>query len=126
MGLLRVLFIWWRNATAGTYLVTWLHGVAVGRDGFGNRYYRSRDGARRWVIYNGTVDASRVPAGWHGWLHHTCDAPPEDASMKSWQKDHLPNLSGTAGAYYPPGSLERGGVRPPARGDYQPWSPPDA
>ncbi len=24
---------------------------------------------RRWVIYNGANDASRVPAEWHGWLH---------------------------------------------------------
>ena len=27
------------------------------------------------------------------------------------------------GMYYPPGSLARAGVRPPATGDYEPWSP---
>ena len=28
---------------------------------------------KRWVIYNGVVEASRVPADWHGWLHYTND-----------------------------------------------------
>ena len=55
------LFVWWRNATPGTLLSTWLHGNRVGADKFGNRYYQSKDAKRRWVIYAGTVDASRVP-----------------------------------------------------------------
>jgi NADH:ubiquinone oxidoreductase subunit len=124
MGLLRALFIWWRNATPGTILHTWLRGVPVGTDEVGNRYYRTKDGKRRWVLYNGTVEASRVPAEWHGWLHHTFKDPPSGpAKLKPWEKDHLPNLSGTKGAYYPPGSLARGGVRAPATGDYEPWRP---
>jgi NADH:ubiquinone oxidoreductase subunit len=124
MGLLRMLFVWWRNATPGTLLTTWFSGKPVGTDQFGNRYYRNKDGKRRWVLYNGTVEASRVPPDWHGWLHHTFKEPPgEPAKAKPWEKEHLPNLSGTDGAYYPPGSLARGGVRPPATGDYEPWSP---
>ena len=76
------------------------------------------------LLYNGTVEASRVPAEWHGWLHHTFKDPPGGSAMvKPWEKDHLPNMSGTKGAYYPPGSLARGGVREPATGDYEPWRP---
>jgi len=124
MGLLRMIFCWWRDATPGTLLDTWFRGVLVGKDEYGNRYYRSKDGKRRWVIYNGTVEASRVPADWHGWLHHTFKEPPDGhAKVKAWEKDHMPNMSGTKGAYYPPGSLARGGVRAPATGDYEPWRP---
>ncbi len=124
MGLLRMLFVWWHNATPGTLLTTWLRGVSVGTDAFGNRYYRTKDGKRRWVLYRGTVEGSRVPPEWNGWLHHTFKDPPsEPAEPRSWEKDHLPNLSGTEGAYHPEGSLARGGVRPPATGDYESWSP---
>jgi len=124
MGLIKWLFAWWHNATPGTLLTTWLRGKPVGTDAFGNRYYQTKDSKRRWVIYKGTVDGSRVPAEWHGWLHHTFKEPPAPpAKPRSWEKDHLPNLSGTEGAYHPAGSLARGGVRPPATGDYEPWSP---
>ena len=120
----------------GTWLYTWLKGELVGTDQFGNRYYHEkvrralkRGGGResrerRWVLYNGEAEASRVPPEWHGWLHHTVDVAPSGAGKKhSWQKEHLPNLSGTALAYRPPGSVLRGGHRAPAAGDYEPWTP---
>src|SRR5262249_17007120 len=77
-------FTWWNGATFGTLLWTSLYGEPVGEDEFGNRYYRTRGGKidptlgyeRRWVIYNGTAEASIVPPSWHGWLHHTVDTPP--------------------------------------------------
>src|SRR3546814_3286782 len=61
---------------------------------------------RRWVIYNGPAEASRVPPEWHGWLHRTTDVLPEDAPIqpKSWEKPHVPNMTGTALAYAPKGS----------------------
>jgi NADH:ubiquinone oxidoreductase subunit len=130
MTFLKMLFVWWHHATLGTLLYTALHGVPVGADSFGNRYYQSKDGKRRWVLYNGTVEGSRVPAEWHLWMRHTIDAVPQvdltksgDLTKKSWQKDYLPNLSGTEAAYHPAGSLARGGVRAPATGDYEAWSP---
>ncbi len=67
--------------TIGTRLFTLFHGRSVGRDSAGNRYYRSRGDTRwegrerRWVVYKGPVDASRVPPEWHAWLHHD-DRPP--------------------------------------------------
>lgn len=125
MAFFQMLFVWWRNATPGTLLSTWFRGTSVGSDKFGNRYYQSKDGKRRWVIYAGTVEASRVPADWHGWLHHTFKEPPtiSPPKTKTWEKDHAPNMTGTPGAYRPPGSLARGGVRSPASGDYQAWQP---
>lgn len=118
-------------ANIGTRLFTWLHGNQVGKDEFGNRYFMARkasaDGIKkRWVIYNGEPEASKIPAHWHGWMHYTTDKLPTEGEQKRhiWQKPHQPNLTGTAGRYLPPGHLARGGDRSPsASGDYIPWNP---
>ncbi len=121
----------------GTRLFTWLRGELVGIDQFGNRYYRERrrralkrgggweSRERRWVMYNGEPEASRVPPEWHGWLHHTFAEVPQDAGRKQypWQKEHVPNLTGTPDAYRPSGSLLRGGHRARAAADYEAWTP---
>lgn len=121
----KSIFIWWQNATVGTMLMTMIRGRKVGRDGDGNTYYQTKDGKRRWVIYNGTVEASRVPPEWHLWLHKTVNEPPTVKPLKTqpWEKPYKPNLSGTKGAYYPPGSLRKGAKRPKATGDYEAWKP---
>ena len=123
------------GVSIGTRLYTWLRGEPVGRDGTGNRYYREKGGGRvhreslrrerRWVVYQGEVEASRVPPEWHAWLHHTTqDVPPAGGPPKQpWQKDHLPNLTGTGAAYRPPGHTLEGGRRDKATGDYEPWKP---
>lgn len=117
-------------ATFGTRLKTWLSGKLVGEDQFGNRYYRGRGRAgyrreRRWVIYNGPDEASRVPPMWHGWLHYVSDDVPDaHAPRHIWQQPHEPNKTGTAEAYRPPGSVLTPGDRAPATADYKPWSPP--
>ena len=118
---------WWNGRTVGTWLYTALHGVPVGEDESGNAYYRSRKGDRRWVIYNGESEASRVPPDWHGWLHHTFPEPPTAAPLaaKPWERPHEENLTGSAAAYRPPGSLHGAARRPPATGDYEAWSPPE-
>jgi NADH:ubiquinone oxidoreductase subunit len=125
MALLRLVFTWWRGATFGTYVMTWLSGRFVGADEFGNRFFENRSGSRRWVIYNGTVEASRVSPDWHGWLHYTFGEPPTVAPFKTkaWEQQHMPNMTGTQGAQRPPGSLAAKGERPPATGDYQAWKP---
>ncbi|NJR13788.1 MAG: hypothetical protein HC779_05890 [Phyllobacteriaceae bacterium] len=83
------------------------------------------DAPRRWVIYNGSNDASRVPPEWHGWLHRTVVEPPTVVApqVKPWQKPHLPNLTGSAQAYRPPGHTLKGGHRAKGTGDYEPWVP---
>jgi len=113
------------GATVGTRLMTWWKGELVGEDRFGNRYYREKGGGRRrWVIYNGIPEASKVPPEWHAWLHRTVDAPPDaNAPAPVWLQEHLPNLTGTDAAYLPPGSLQHGGKRAHATGDYEPWRP---
>ena len=71
---LQLFFTWWNGATFGTLLWTRRYGELVGEDETGNRYYRTKDGAvdaslgfeRRWVIYNGDAEASRIPPSWHG------------------------------------------------------------
>ena len=123
--------------TLGTRILTWLRGELVGTDDFGNRYYREkgarplpRGGGRasrekRWVVYQGAPEASKVPPEWHGWLHHTIDAVPRPQARARypWEKEHQPNMTGTPFAYHPQGSVLRGGVRAPATGDYEPWAP---
>ena len=124
MGILSKIFTWWDGATIGTLLYSARKGKKVGEDSLGNRYFASKDGARRWVIYHGSNDASRVPPEWHGWLHNTHDDLPESLPpVRSWQIEPTPNLTGTAAAYRPAGSLERGGKRASASGDYQAWTP---
>ena len=116
--------------TLGTIFSTLFRGHCVGVDEFGNRYYhdtsRRRYGReRRWVVYKGPDDASRVPAEWHAWLHHTSDAPlTENAALaREWQKGHVPNPTGTVKAHLPRGHDLRGGARPHGTGDYEAWTP---
>lgn len=122
-------FTWWNGATLNTRFHTWRKGRRVGEDEFGNVYYQggydSEGRMRRWVIYNGVSEASMVPAGWHGWLHHRVDTPPveEDYTPREWQRPHVPNLTGTPGAYRPRGSALTHEERPRVTGDYDAWTP---
>tara|TARA_R110002124_G_scaffold95868_3_gene240163 strand:- start:200 stop:595 length:396 start_codon:yes stop_codon:yes gene_type:complete len=131
MGLFSEVFIWWQGQTMGTRFFTWKYGKLVGKDEQGNRYFEASKGQklggypRRWVLYNGYAEGSRVPPEWHGWLHNTVPTPPtdEDYTAKSWQKPHRPNGTGTIHAYRPQGSIAGGGARPKATGDYEAWKP---
>lgn len=115
-----------RLSQFGTLLFTRLRGQEAGRDAFGNVYFRERStpaGARqrRWVLYRGEPDPSKVPPEWHIWLHHTADAPLPPDTRHAWQKPHIANMTGTPDAWLPP-SLT-GERRPKASGDYQAWQP---
>jgi NADH:ubiquinone oxidoreductase subunit len=134
MGILSKIFTWWDGATIGTALFSALKGEHVGTDAQGNEYYRAKPKPaqatsagreRRWVIYNGANDASRVPPEWHGWLHPSYDELPEShlPPAKIWEADYTPNATGTLSAYRPQGALERGGRRAAATGDYEAWTP---
>ncbi len=126
------IFAWWRGNTWGTRLWTSLHGVYVGSDEQGNRYFRSKKptgpngGERRMVIYaGGYAEASAIPPGWYGWMHYRTDTPPVagDYVPHAWEKPHLRNYTGSALAYHPDGSLLNKGERPRVTGDYDAWSP---
>jgi len=131
MSILSEIFSWWGGNTWSNRLYTSWRGKLVGTDAGGNRYYVQRKGIgplgvpRRWVIYRNLAEASQIPPDWHGWLHHTFKEPPttEPFKEKAWEKDHVPNLTGTPEAYRPDGSLLKSGERPRATGDYQAWKP---
>ncbi len=131
MLFLKQLFTWWNGQTLNTRFYTWRNGEHVGTDQSGNRYYRAKSALprsiaeRRWVIYNGYSEASAVPPGWHGWMHHRDDQPPQDGDYQAreWETPHQANQTGTANAYRPPGSIVSG-ARPAARAaDYSAWKP---
>ena len=116
--------------TIGTRLATLLSGKLVGKDEFGNRYYQSRRGQRdkggkRWVLYRGMAEASKVSPDWYCWLHYTSDQLPSahESHRHSWQLPYLPNLTGTAYAWRPKGHILKMGQRDKATGDYEAWSP---
>jgi NADH:ubiquinone oxidoreductase subunit len=117
------MFGWWEGASIGTALWTARNGIEVGRDVAGNVYYRNADDSRRWVIYTGDNDASRVEAEWYGWLHHTFPKPPTEDPIphKAWEKPHQHNMTGSEGAFLRPGSIRRADTEP--RSDYEAWTP---
>jgi NADH:ubiquinone oxidoreductase subunit len=125
MKWLLLVFTWWNRETIGTRFATWRFGQRVGEDERGNVYYQTADGKRRWVIYNGYAEASAIPPGWHGWMHHRTDVAPSQENYKArdWQKPHIENLTGTRDAYRPKGSLLNQTKRPRVTGDYDAWQP---
>lgn len=122
-------FTWWNGQTLGTRFFTWRSGKKVGTDEFGNTYYeggKDSDGRpKRWVIYNGYAEASAIPPGWHGWMHHRTDVAPsaENYVAHEWEKSHQANLTGSAAAYRPRGSVLTNEERPRVTGDYDAWTP---
>ena len=126
MGVLSKIFTWWDGATIGTALWTRRFGNEVGRDDFGNLYYADKkQGGRRWVIYAGANDGSRVPPAWQAWLRGTIDDLPSKAlpPVRKFQQAPTPNLTGTMKAFRPDGALGSGRLRPASTGDYEPWIP---
>jgi NADH:ubiquinone oxidoreductase subunit len=133
VSVLKTIFTWWNGATTGIHFTVARRGRFIGQDENGNRYFEARDDRdsydrgrkRRWVIYKGYADASKVTPDWHGWLHYTFDEPPttEPFVVKAWEKAHQPNLTGTVHAYKPQGAIARGGERQRASGDYEAWKP---
>ena len=105
INFLKQIFTWWYRQTLGTFIYTFFVGKFVGFDEFGNKYYSNSKG-KRWVIYKNNVEASKIPAEWHLWIHFlTKNIPSDNPNKFSWQKKHEENLTGTKKAYKPAGSL---------------------
>lgn len=125
------LFAWWTGHTIGTRFTLWkAKAERVGEDELGNIYWRAPElyagqGERRWVTFKGEAEGSKVPPGWHAWMCHRTDVPPSEEAYtaRDWQKPHRPNMTGTAQAYRPSGSILATGERPKATGDYEAWKP---
>lgn len=76
----------------------------VGRDSFGNTYYEWPSKlyyrkTRRFVLYKGPIEASNIPPLWNAWLHGMNKDLPQEEKPLSWQRKHLPNLTGTIFAH---------------------------
>lgn len=103
-------------------ILTKLTSKYIAADEFGNQYYESRlrtntlGKKARYVLYKGRVEASKVPPLWHAWLHYLSNEIPNImVSRYKWQKNFIPNLTGTKFAYMPDhGKLSN---------EYNAWSP---
>ncbi|MBM5782793.1 MAG: NADH:ubiquinone oxidoreductase subunit NDUFA12 [Pelagibacterales bacterium] len=102
-----------------------LSSVKIGQDEFGNQYFQGKKDKKRFVIYNGIAEPSKIPANWHGWMHYTTNKAPinMNTNRQAWQKSHFPNLTGTSNAYTPKGHLNNGGIRSKVSSDYEAWNP---
>ena len=114
----------------GTKLYTWIYGKFVAQDEYYNKYYCNSNkfddlASKRWVIFYGEVEASKIPPHWHAWLHKTIDVPPLSYSHKyKWQKNHKQNLTGTDKAYYPESHPLSNFHKPDAiKREYESWKP---
>ena len=99
------------------WIKTKFRGRFVGADEFGNLYYECNSDSRafgrkdRWVVYNGEIEASKVPSLWFNWLHYQTNKIPTKYKRMSWEKLHQRNITGT-----PAASASTLDVRPPSRG----------
>ena len=97
-----MIFTWWNKRTFGTFLKTLFTGTLVGKDEYGNKYYKNK-ADERWVLYSSDIEATKITSDWYLWMHHTTDKIPSDNEKKkySWQKKHVENRTGTKDSYKP-------------------------
>ena len=100
---IKEILTWWNRQTFGTRLQTIFSGKFVGEDEYGNKYYENKKRKKRWVIYNGEIEATKIPIEWYSWIHFTHNKIENNHELKkyNWQKPHQENLTGTDSAYYP-------------------------
>lgn len=108
-------------------LFTWLKGHLVGKDEMGNLYYEEKNNSsnlrkRRWVMFKGHAEGSKISAAWHGWIHYVNDVIPVEGDKKLfWQKAHQPNTTGTSKVYRPQDYLST--KQSTKNHGYEPWKP---
>ena len=94
LTIFKQIFVWWNQQTLGTRLYTFFYGKIVGTDQLGNKYYENKKKNKRWVIYGGEIDASKISNEWYSWMHYTKNKIENLHQLKryDWQKEHLPNV----------------------------------
>jgi len=113
----------------GTIIYTWIYGNFVGSDEYGNKYYCNskkfnNPDSKRWIMFKGDIEASKIPPHWHSWLHKTTNDPPIKYKHKySWQKDHEENFTGTKKAFSPVSSSKSNEVVNNKSKEYVKWRP---
>lgn len=87
----------------------------IGDDEFGNSYYQNSKG-KRFIVYKGCAEPSKIPAHWHCWIHYNTDTAPVNIKTDKfpWQKIHRPNLTGTRNSYKPNNKTNK---------KYESWQP---
>ena len=98
--------------------------TCVGQDCYGNTYYETPL-KKRLVLYTNAPEASKISPEWHSWIHYVSDHIPDTGDTTySWQKKHLPNLTGTIFAHQPPGFRTTRNISPIALTQpYAAWHP---
>ena len=87
-------------------LVIFLTSKHIGLDSCKNNYYVSLDKdylgrCRRFVIYNGVPDPSKIPPLWNAWLRYAIQDFPSYNNSYEWQTPFVCNLTGTSMSYKP-------------------------
>ena len=118
----KEIFTWWNNQTIGTRIWSFFNGNLIGSDKFGNKYFSNKSGSKRWVLYDGEVDSSKVPPEWNGWLRFTSNVIPSTEKNFFWEKEHEKNYTGTSKAYYPTNSILKNTQKKKMQ-EYEQWSP---
>ena len=114
------LFIWWDGQTIGTKIYTKFFGNFVGSDEYGNNYFKSSDGTKRWINYKGICDASSISPSWYSWLHKTTNKVPsleKDNLLKKNIKDNY-TITEKSKKYHPNNSKNH-----LIFNDYESWKP---
>ena len=112
------LFIWWKRHTVGTHIFTFMSGEYIGSDGWGNKYYKSKRGERRWVLYSKDCDASLIPPTWHGWLHKVVDEIPTSVDHPEYKLEPMyKNETGSHNSNHP------NKMKEPIDNEYAAWEP---
>ena len=64
------------------------------------------------------VEATKIPSEWHIWIHYKSNKIPSSYQNKKffWQKEHIPNLTGTKNAHIPTANNIKKDL-------YQSWNP---
>ena len=117
-----------RNILLNIY--TFFKGDFVGKDQDGNKFHKSNISygvkkEKRWVIYKGDNDPTKIDPNWHAWLHHTTNDIPSKKTRKkfNWQKKITPNYTGTSKAYLQPGHMLNKEKKNKIIKNYESWKP---
>ena len=98
---IKIFFTWWNKQTFGTFLKTLFYGKYMGKDEYGNKYYKNTQD-ERWVMYSSNIEATKITSDWYMWMHHTLDKIPDYNQKKFiWQKKHSENKTGTTESHKP-------------------------
>jgi NADH:ubiquinone oxidoreductase subunit len=89
----------------GTLLYSFFYGKKVGQDKNGNKFYIHKYNLKRkWVLYNKIVDPTSLKVAWQLWLTNNKKEIPSDMNDNKiyiWQKEKVPNYSGSRNSYHP-------------------------